>query len=263
MTTAWRLGTIGFSYDDWAEPFYPAGMKPADRLTFYAQFFNAVELDTTFHGVPAPGRMKKWADAVPDDFRICAKAPREATYDPATPTAPDALKRFIDAAREMGPKLGVLLLQFPPNFTADRFGDLENVLKGLPEDVRFSVELRHRSWGKRETLELLKTHRCAFVSAEYLVRPARILATTDFLYCRVIGQHGRFPSHERQQADPTEGLTWWARELTRRAADVKSVYAFANNDYAGYAIETCNRLKELIGLPVKAPTRADRGQLFG
>ena len=56
----WRLGTMGFSYGDWSEVFYPPRMNPSDYLSFYAKHYNAVELDTTFHAVPPSDRVKRW-----------------------------------------------------------------------------------------------------------------------------------------------------------------------------------------------------------
>src|SRR4051812_24078708 len=73
-----RLGTMGFGYDDWAGPFYPKGLRRDEWLTFYARHFNAVELDTTFHATPDVERVRRWAAAVPEDFRFCAKPRRRS-----------------------------------------------------------------------------------------------------------------------------------------------------------------------------------------
>src|SRR5687768_13678275 len=78
----WRLGTIGFSYADWAGPFYPRGMKPGEYLPYYARFFDAVELHTTFHAIPPPSRIRRWADATPEHFRFTVKSPRAVTHEP-------------------------------------------------------------------------------------------------------------------------------------------------------------------------------------
>ena len=86
--TDWRLGTIGFGYDDWRGPFYPANAKAGDYLAFYGRYFNAVELDTTFHATPPPDRAARWASAGPDDFRFCPKAPRALTHAAQPPQAP-------------------------------------------------------------------------------------------------------------------------------------------------------------------------------
>ena len=258
----WRLGTMGFSYGDWAGPFYPPGTKPGDYLAHYARHFNAVELDTTFHAVPPPDRFRRWAEVTPADFLFAVKTPKAVTHDVPPDRGVGPMLEFLDAARALGEKLGVVLIQYPPHFEADQFPQLAAFLAALPRDVRFAVELRNRTWGARRTLDLLREHRCCLVAAEYLSRPGRIHVTTDFLYVRWVGEHGRFPTHEREQADTTESLNWWKTELDAAAGAASTTWGFFNNDFAGYAVGTCNRFKSILGLPVVEPP-AIPGGLFG
>lgn len=253
---------MGFSYPDWAGAFYPAGMKPTDYLEHYAQYFDTVELDTTFHAAPPPERFGKWADVTPPGFRFCLKMPRTVTHDGPPDRGVEAMKQFIGAARELGEKLGVVLLQFPPGFEADQFDSLAKLLEKLPSDVRFAVELRNRTWGTQRTLDLLREHRCCLAAAEYLSRPGRIPLTTDFLYVRWIGQHGRFPVLNREQIDVSESLDWWKRQIISIADEIDTTWGFFNNDFAGYSVATCNRFKSLLGLPVNQPPELPGG-LFG
>jgi uncharacterized protein YecE (DUF72 family) len=48
-----RVGTSAFTAAGWEGSFYPAGMKPADYLTYYATKFDTVEVDSTFYRTPA------------------------------------------------------------------------------------------------------------------------------------------------------------------------------------------------------------------
>ena len=258
----WRLGTMGFSYGDWAGPFYPPGMKPGEYLAHYAGHFNAVELDTTFHAVPPPERFRRWADVTPLDFRFAVKTPRAVTHDAPPDRAITPMREFLDAARVLGEKLGVVLIQYPPHFEADQFDRLASFLAALPDDVRFAVELRNRTWGTSRTLDLLRHHRCCLVAAEYLTRPGRIHVTTDFLYLRWVGEHGRFETHAREQADVTESLRWWRNQAGGLTGGATAAWGFFNNDYAGYGVGTCNRFKSLLGLDVVEPP-AIPGGLFG
>lgn len=50
--TTWMLGTLGFAYEPWRGVFYPEGACSRHFLAYYSQIFNAVELDTTFFGLP-------------------------------------------------------------------------------------------------------------------------------------------------------------------------------------------------------------------
>src|SRR4051812_12469860 len=163
----WRIGTMGFSYEDWSGPFYPRSMKSGDWLSWYARHFNAVELDTTFYAAPAPERVARWTASTPEDFCFCLKTPRAITHDSPLSAGIEPMRQFIDVCRGFGQKLGIILIQFAPSFMADQFRELDGFLRTLPEDVRLAVELRHRSWGTLDTLQMLHDRRCAFVSAEY------------------------------------------------------------------------------------------------
>ena len=260
----WRLGTMGFSYADWAGTFYPEGMKAGDYLSHYARYFDAVELDTTFHAAPPAERFGRWAEATPAGFRFAVKTPRAVTHDDLPlERAVSAMLEFLEAARGgLGEKLGVVLIQYPPHFEADQFARVEGLLSELPQDVRYAVEFRNRTWGSRRTLDLLRRHRCGLVAAEYLTRPGRVHVTTDFLYLRLIGQHGRFPRQDREQLDVGESLAWWKEQLATAGAEVNTAWGFFNNDYAGYSVATCNRFKHMLGLPVVEPPEIPGG-LFG
>jgi uncharacterized protein YecE (DUF72 family) len=258
----WRLGTMGFSYADWRDVFYPSGMNAGDYLGFYARHYNAVELDTTFHATPPPDRVKRWRDVTPNDFAFAEKAPKLVTHALKLEAATEPMIEFLDVMREFQSKLGVILLQFPPSFTFEQFNRLRDFLRALPTDIRYAVELRDRSWGRNETLEMLREKNVAFTSAEYVSRPVRIPVTSDVVYIRWIGEHQRFPVMDREQIDVMPGLTWWASELAKLPADVKTIWGFFNNDYAGFAPGTCNRFKGLSNLPVSVPADPAQGRLF-
>ena len=258
----WRLGTIGFGYSDWDGVFYPKEVKSADHLAFYAKHFDTVELDTTFHAAPTAERVRRWAAAVPDDFRFCVKTPKDVTHakPPLSGRVPQMLQ-FLDVLREFGGKLGVVLLQFPPGFDTGEARDLEKFLKALPADVRYGLELRHGSWNTDATARLLRDHRCCWVTADYFDEPWELRATTDFLYVRWIGQHGRFPTLDKEQVDITERLEWWQKRLAK-AGEVETIWGLVNNDYSGYAVGTANRMKRVLGLPVAEVKDPRQGELF-
>jgi uncharacterized protein YecE (DUF72 family) len=259
-----RLGTMGFGYDDWAGPFYPKGLRREEWLAFYARHFDAVELDTTFHATPDVERVRRWAAAVPEDFRFSAKAPKTVTHELPLDKATEPMRAFLDVMREMGEKLSAVLLQFPPHFTAEHASRLDHFLASVPKDVPLAVELRNRTWGTQRTLAMLRSHRCALVAAEYQTRPRKLFITSDdLLYVRWIGEHGAFTTHAEERIDVSESLAWWKTELQRVATEVKSIHGFFNNDYAGYGIGTCNRFKAMLGLPVREPEGPAQGELFG
>lgn len=257
----WHIGTMGFSYPDWTGPFYPAKLKPADFLAAYAESFDVVELDTTFYGTPAPERVRRWVDQVPAHFRFCPKVPRAITHD-APLTLGGEFRHFLDAVRHFGTRLGAVLLQFPPSFANREYSRLAMFLRGLPEDLRFAIEFRHPSWENEQTFDLLHKHRCAWVAGDYGTDPFPIHATTDLLYVRLIGIHGHFATHEQERFDMTERLAWWQRQIETCARLTSQAYIMVNNDYAGHAPATANRLKQLLGQKVSLPAGEVEATLF-
>lgn len=253
----WRIGTMGFSYSDWVPAFYPKGTRPGDFLAAYASVYDTLELDTTFHAVPPPDRVQKWADTVPDGFVFCPKTPKQITHENPIAFGSTAMRHFLRALTPMrkADKLGPILIQFPPTFTITEFKDLELFLKELPTDDRFAVEFRNDSWEHPRTGDLLSHYRCAWVTGDYAVDPFPIHPTTNFLYLRLIGLHEQFTTHERERIDMTDRLAWWQEQVTALTPAPLKTFTMINNDYAGHAPATIDRLRTLVGLPVRTPSQ--------
>jgi uncharacterized protein YecE (DUF72 family) len=258
----WRIGTMGFAYDDWRGVFFPPGLKPSDRLAFYAKHYNCVELDTTFHAIPPAERFEKWAASVPDDFRFSVKVPKEISHEEsAYATAPQRLRSFCELASRMGPKLGVVLLQFPPTLSARYLDSVRRMIDAMPERTPLAVEFRHDSWFASDRLvDLLITRNVALVNAEYEDEPREPIATTGFTYVRLIGKHERYDPLDHERWDPTEQLRWWHGRVAHLAG-VREAWVLFNNDYSGFSIASADRLKRIVGQEVE-PMHVRQGRLF-
>jgi uncharacterized protein YecE (DUF72 family) len=268
-----RVGTIGFSYDDWQPAFYPPDTRKGERLAAYASAFDTVELDTTFHGIPPIDRVAAWADAVPPGFVFCPKTPRLITHETGPAAALPLMLAFIESLAPMhdAGKLGPILVQFPPTFGRHRAPELDAFLGKLPETRRYALEFRHASWLHPSTSSLLARHRCAWVGADYSVKPWPLHHTTDFLYLRFVGKHHRYPTFDHERFDPTLLLEEWlervAHLLTGNPLAVRpNVFVLIADDYAGHAPATANRFRRLVRLPVRGPIlrrfAAAQGSLF-
>lgn len=258
----WYLGTVGFSYKEWAGVFYPAGMASRSYLAHYSQIFNSVELDSTFYGAPPAGRVRQWASLVPETFKFCVKTPRQITHDLGLIKAQEPMAAFVETMRLLDDKLGAILIQLPPQFSAAQLETVTDFLEDLPAGVQYALEFRHPSWFTTETAELLRAYRACWVSTEYLNLPDQVEVTSDFLYIRWLGRHGRFEYKNQEQIDMTPRLRWWWEQLQAPLEQVRTVYGFFNNDFAGYSPATCNRFKRLVGLPVAASQAPQQGTLF-
>ncbi len=253
---------MGFGYKEWSGVFYPDTMKAGDYLSFYSKYFDAVELDTTFHAIPAPATVHRWREAVPDHFRFCPKAPREITHDEHPETQAGVLREFIEVMRGLKEKLAVVLMQFPPSFTAEHCDRLAKLCDLVPEDLRLAVEFRDASWQNDRTEALLRERGIAWVSADCMERAAPPRATADFLYARWVGVHRSFPNMNAEMIDVQDRLERWARALSTTAGEDGEIWGFFNNDYAGYSIGSCNRMKRIVGMEPRASPVENQGELF-
>src|SRR6266436_6061634 len=68
-----RLGTSSFTATGWQGSFYPKGLLPADYLSYYAQHFDTVEIDSTFYATPKVSVVRSWNAKTPEGFRFAAK----------------------------------------------------------------------------------------------------------------------------------------------------------------------------------------------
>jgi uncharacterized protein YecE (DUF72 family) len=112
------IGPAGWDYPDWQGVVYPPGLKGADRLTFLAALFTAVEINVTFYRPIPADYARRWLAAVADfpDFRFTAKVWQVFTHARQLPEADLAQFQAGLAPLLTAGKLGVLLAQFPYSF---------------------------------------------------------------------------------------------------------------------------------------------------
>jgi uncharacterized protein YecE (DUF72 family) len=247
----WHLGTMGFSYKDWNGVFYPSGSPARDYLAHYSQVFDAVELDSTFYGTPRPEYVSRWASVTPDNFSISVKTPREITHDLRLVDATEPMNKFLETMQLLGDKLGVVLIQLPPDMTFSNIRKLAVFIRQLPAGFRYAIEFRDSSWHSAATSQLLENHGICWVSTDYIHLPRTVYVTAKFIYIRWIGRHGQYEVKDHEREDMTARLNWWWGDIHSRLNGTRAVYGFFNNDFAGHAPATCNRFKEIVGLPTR------------
>jgi uncharacterized protein YecE (DUF72 family) len=258
----WYLGTMGFSYKEWHGTFYPSEVKAGDYLSHYSRTFNAVEMDSTFYGVPKAETVARWATVTPPAFKFCPKTPREITHERRLDKAAVApMHAFLDVMRGLDDKLGATLIQLPPDYTFAEIHHLAVFLRQLPADLRFAVEFRHRSWHATATGELLQARGVCWASTDYIYMPQRVYVTAPFIFVRWLGRRGRFGRTGHEQVDRTERLQEWRQKIETRRAEFDTVYGFFNDDFAGHAPASANRFKAIMGLPTISPQPPQQGTL--
>jgi uncharacterized protein YecE (DUF72 family) len=163
-----RIGTAG-----WTSPRRHAEHFPAEGsgLQRYAARFNAAEINSTFYRSHKPQTYGRWLAAVPEDFRFAVKMPKAITHEKRLVDVADLLDRFAEEISALGPKLGPVLIQFPPSFAFDARltrAFLRQVRKRIPGSV--ACEPRHPTWFAAEPEQLFCEYRVARVAAD----PARV-----------------------------------------------------------------------------------------
>ena len=106
------LGTSSFTATGWQGSFYPKGLRPADYLSYYAQHFDAVEIDSTFYATPNVSVVRSWNAKTPEGFLFAAKVPQEITHKRVLKDCDEEFKVFLTTMATLGEKLGPLLFQF-------------------------------------------------------------------------------------------------------------------------------------------------------
>src|ERR1700681_3502728 len=107
-----HLGTSAFTAAGWEGSFYPAGMKPAEYLSYYATKFDTVEVDSTFYRTPSQATVQGWRNKTPNGFVFAAKVPQVITHDKVLVDCDAEFSQFIETMDLLGDKLGPLLFQF-------------------------------------------------------------------------------------------------------------------------------------------------------
>ena len=259
MAARIRVGTQGWNYDAWVGPFYPAGTRPADFLTIYSRAFDTVEVDSTFYATPAVKTVQGWAQRTPDDFVFALKLPQEITHERRLRNIDDAAAEFFDRARELGPKLGPILIQLGPDFGPTELPAVAQLLPKLPRDMRFAIEFRQRGWIHDGVLALLAEHNVALTLSDgrWIQRKQMMnLAsrpTADFLYVRLMGIDQSIVDYSRIQLDRTRDLETWTSVLWPYAEQGREVFTYVNNHFAGHSPSSGRELQRLVGQQAVEP----------
>jgi uncharacterized protein YecE (DUF72 family) len=303
-----RVGTSGWSYPGgrgtWNGVFYPATGTRArgfDELAYYARWFDVVEVNSTFYGQPRATVTARWAQRTPPGFEFAVKLYQKFTHplmfrEAAAAAAPDADARWLDETgavrqadvdefkRGIEPlatagKLGPLLVQLPPSFTAtpDAIDYLGWLLRTFG-DYALAVELRHRSWSDREaeTAGLLAAYGAAWVlidepKFEFSIRQrwrAPAAAASDpsgegLAYMRF---HGRNAAEwwRHAAAEDRYNYLYTDRELrpfaaaaSTAGASLKKAYLFFNNHFSAQGVANAVQLRRQLGHPVPEPLPPD------
>lgn len=269
MTARLHLGCMGWQEKDWVGPFYPKETKAGDMLASYARMLPTVEVDSTFYGRPRQTTVDGWRDAVGNDFRFALKVPREVSHRRRFRDLDQVFTWFVERVRGLGPKLGAILIQCPPNFKptpANREHLFSFLESELPPDIKVALELRDEKWYDDALFALAREARFALAATESertsVALAKRILDqqgdSLDFAYLRWMGTT-ELEHYDRVQIDKSESLDQWADIIRELRGRVDDIYGYVSDDYSGHAPATVRDLLERLGEPAPSLQSATPG----
>jgi uncharacterized protein YecE (DUF72 family) len=293
------LGTCSWTDKTMIERWYPKGVStPEARLRYYAARFDTVEVDSTFYGLPRPEYAQAWVDRTPPGFTFHVKAyglltghdvderalhpdlrefdyrltPRGRVRNPEERMVDRAFELFLEGIEPLrhGGRMGGVLMQYPPYFTAvDKEHEHRNLaaieravemLKPLP----LFVEFRHSSWveGKQlaRTMRFLSDHFLTYVAVDAPrlsganVMPPVTAATSPLGYVRFHGRNaGTWNARTVSAADrfdylyAREELEEWREPVRRLAEETERTWVMFNNCKYDYAPRNAREMAEVLG----------------
>ncbi|HSK46474.1 MAG TPA: DUF72 domain-containing protein [Coriobacteriia bacterium] len=295
------VGTCSWTDKTMVERWYPAGVKTAEqRLRYYADRFDTVEVDSSFYGIPKTEFAEAWVKRTPSHFTFHVKAfglltghdvderalhpdlrdagynyeitPRGRVRRPEERMVEHAFELFaesIEPLRAAG-KLGGVLLQYPPWFTAkDRskrdanLAEVERAAAMLAPLPCF-IEFRHASWvsesNQAKVMRFLADRQLTFVSVDApavetgQAMPPLSAATAPLGYVRFHGRN-REMWHARTVTaadrfdylyEPDE-LEEWREPIERLAEETERTWVMFNNCKYDYAPTNARQMAEILG----------------
>ncbi len=266
-----RIGISGWNYAGWRGDFYPKGLVQRRELEYAASKLTSIEINGSFYSLQRPSSYAAWRAQTPDDFVFAVKGGRFITHMKKLAGVETALANFFaSGVLALGPKLGPVLWQLPPNlgFDAERLaaffdqlprttGAAAEIAKAhdakVPDDraltvteddrpMRHALEVRHSTFATSEAVELLRAHDIAFVVADTAGRWPRVEEpTSDHVYVRLHGDKELYTS-----GYTAEALDGWAGKVRHWADAGLDVYVYFDNDVKGYAPHDAMALIERV-----------------
>jgi uncharacterized protein YecE (DUF72 family) len=224
------IGTASWSDPGFVERWYPKKLPPGERLPWYAQHFDLVEVNSTFYSVPEPRMVERWCAVTPAGFMFDVKLHQLFSFHstPAKLLPPDLQRRVkTDAKGHVKPtpdmqeallksflrgtailraarKLGVLLLQLSPAFSPrkHRLSELQPLI-GMLGGYELAIEFRNRNWviGDQlaSTIYFVRRHGAIFVNVDtpasdhFTVMPSDLDEVTNpnIAYLRLHGRNAK------------------------------------------------------------------------
>jgi uncharacterized protein YecE (DUF72 family) len=285
VTARIRIGLSGWTYPHWRGVFYPKGLVQRRELEYASRAFDALEINGSFYSLQRPSSYARWRDATPEGFVFAVKGGLYITHMKKLSGVEQPLANFFASGLlALGPKLGPILWQLPPNlsYREDRMADFFAMLPDTTERagaiaaacddkiktkfgeepvispqgpstvLRHAVEVRHDSFATGDFARLCREHGIALVVADTAGRFTWVdEVTAELVYVRL---HGDQELYASRYSD--EGIEWWAGRVAGWAntEGVREVHVYFDNDGHAHAPFDARRLAERLGVATELPS---------
>ena len=219
------VGPSGYNYPEWKGSFYPVTLPASKMLPYYAERFPTVEINYTFYRAPNEKILDGWSKATPERFKLTLKAPKRITHDARLRDCADRVRQFLETAAVLGPKLGALLFQLPPNLKKD-VPLLEAFVDSFPPRVCAAFEFRHDSWFDDAVFEVLRRRNLALCIADSEKLSTPIELTADYSYFRL-----------RDEGYTPEDVARWADLIREKSVDRGDAFVYFKHEEQGKGAE--------------------------
>jgi uncharacterized protein YecE (DUF72 family) len=258
------IGPAGWSYSDWNGIIYPARRpRDFDEPAYLADFFDAIEINTSFYQPLRPAIAEGWVERVAEThprFRFTAKLWQKFTHETGATAADEEAVRAGFAPLMAAKRLAAVLLQFPFSFhrTPENLSRLTGLLERFGE-YQLVVEIRHRSWNDPEFYAMLAKRKVGFCNidqpligqsitpSEHVTAPVGYIRLHGRRYDTWFSDDPEVPAHERYNYLYSEAeLEPWAARIRKLARHTQTTFVITNNHFEAKSLVNALELLHLL-----------------
>lgn len=250
-------GTM-WNIPEWIGKIFPPGTPKKNLIAAYGRAFGTIELNATHYKIPEISVVRRWYEEVPADFIFCPKFPQLISHYRRFKNSEGLTDEFLTAISELKEKLSFSFIQLPPNYTADKSGELLTYLSSLPRDMKFALEFRHESWfsghpGAEEVWHGMKENSITSVISDTAGR-------RDAVHMRLTSPHCivRYGGYDMDQTDKKRLDDWIGRieNWSERGLEEFQLWIHQPNSISTpeTAIYFSDRIKNRMNIRVKVPS---------
>jgi uncharacterized protein YecE (DUF72 family) len=235
------IGTAGFRYEYWKGVFFPQRISKARMLPFYAEHFNATELDYGFQ-IPKTKVIRDWCAVTPERFRFAFEVQFRIRPTRKFRGCRELLEAYQEALSAAGRKGGPVRVRVVCYRNMDA---LRAFLEAVPPGMRCAFEFQEEKWFREKTWftdEVFETLRganavlCLGDGPSQFTRLRKVhVATADFGYVRWYGK-----------GYTSAQLKEWARWIGEQRSRWKEAYVFFESDAKARSVRLAERLREIV-----------------